>query len=138
MPTAGSIIKLLIKPETIILVLCAGGYLAAWLGHWSKSARFVFLLLTITYYAATTRPLAESLALPLEMYHHSSPNPSATSKMPAMVIFASSVEARANDGNWTVIGTRSTDLLLCGLIFIRAGNISQVVLVREPPDEIRV
>ena len=129
-----SILKFLLWPEVWIFLVLSAGCLAAWARQWPRSARFTLCLLLVLYYGFTTRPLTQALVGPLETYDR--PPASMPVGHDAIVIFVGSPKLQPYTERPTVVGTRNTDLLLCGLVYVRAGSAPKVVLTGEAPSEV--
>ena len=135
MSTIYTILKFLLLPEVWIFIVISAGCLAAWARQWSRSARFTLCLLLALYYGFTTRPLTQALVGPLEGYYH--PPTSLSVRHDAIVIFVSSPNVSPYSERPTIIGTRNTDLLLCGLASVHADSAPKVVLAGEVPGEFK-
>jgi uncharacterized SAM-binding protein YcdF (DUF218 family) len=88
----------------------------------------------VLYYGFTTRPLTQALVGPLETFYR--PPASMPVRHDAIVIFVSSPKLRPYTERPTIIGTRNTDLLLCGLVYVHAGSAPKVVLTGGASSEI--
>lgn len=129
MDTIYTLIKFLLGPEIWIFIVLSAGCLAAWTRQWPRSARFNLYLLLVLYYGFTTRPLTQALVGPLETYYL--PPASISVRHDAMVIFVGSPKLQPYTKRPTIVGTRNTDLLLCGLVYVQAGSAPKVVLTGE-------
>ena len=133
MHTIYTFLKLLLGPEVWIFIVLSAGCLIAWTRQWPRSARFTLCLLLVLYYGFTTRPLTQALIGPLESYYR--PPASMPVRHDAIVIFVGSPKLQPYTGRPTIVGTRNTDLFLCGLVYVHAGSAPKVVLAMEAPDE---
>lgn len=134
MQTIYTLIKFLLWPEVWIFIGLSVGCLIGWARQWPRSARFTLCLLLVLYYGFTTRPLTQALVKPLETYYR--PPASMPVGHDAIVIFVSSPKLRPYTERPTIIGTRNTHLLLCGLAYIHLGSDPKVVLTGEAPGEV--
>src|SRR5262245_13089445 len=114
------LLKVLLEPAAWIFIVVSVACLAAWARQWSRSARFTLCILLVLYYGFTTRPLTQVLVEPLETYHR--PPASLLVRHDAIVIFVSSLKLQPYTVKPTIVGTPNTDLLLCGLAYVRAGS----------------
>jgi uncharacterized SAM-binding protein YcdF (DUF218 family) len=134
MHTIYTFLKFLLGPEVWIFIVLSVGCLIAWTRQCPRSARFTLFLSLVLYYGFTTRPLTQALVEPLETYYR----PPAT--MPvgndAIVIFVGSPKLQPYTDRPTIVGTRDTDLLLCGLVYIHAGSAPKVVLTGGASGEV--
>ena len=134
MQTIYTLIKFLLRPEVWIFLVLSAGCLAAWAGQWPRAARFTLCLLLVLYYGFTTRPLTQALVEPLETYYR--PPASMPVGQDAIVIFVGSPKLQPYTERPTIVGTSNTDLLLCGLVYVRAGIAPKVVLTGDTPGEV--
>jgi uncharacterized SAM-binding protein YcdF (DUF218 family) len=81
----------------------------------------------------TTRPVTQAFVGPLERYYR--PPASLPVGHDAIVIFVSSPIVPPYTDGPTMIGTSTTDLLLCGLLYVHAGSAPKIVLAGEVPAE---
>jgi len=135
MDTIYTLIKFLISPEIWIFIVLSGGCLIAWTKQCPRSARFTIFLLFVFYYGFTTRPLTQALVEPLETYYR--PPASMPVRQDAIVIFVASPKLQPYTERPTIVGTRDTDLLLCGLVYIHAGSAPKVVLTGGASGEVK-
>ena len=134
MQTIYILIKFLLWPEVWIFIGLTIGCLIGWARQWPRSARFTLCLLLVLYYGFTTRPLTQALVAPLETYYR--PPASVPVHHDAIVIFVGSPKLQPYTERPTVIGTSNTDLLLCGLVYVRAGSAPKVVLTGDALGEV--
>ena len=134
MQTIYTLIKFLLEPEVWIFLVLSAGCLTAWARQWPRSARFTLYLLLVLYYGFTTRPLTQALVEPLETYYR--PPASMPLGHDAIVIFVGSPKLQPYTERPTIVGTRNTDLLLCGLVYVHAGIAPKVVLTGEASGEV--
>ena len=135
MQTIYTLSKLFLSPEVWIFLVLSVGCLAAWARQWPRAARFTLSLLLFLYYGFTTRPLTQALVEPLETYHR--PPVSMPVGQDSIVIFVGSPRLQPYTERPTIVGTRNTDLLLCGLVYVRTGSAPKVVLTGEASDAVR-
>jgi uncharacterized SAM-binding protein YcdF (DUF218 family) len=133
MQTFYTFLKFLLGPEVWIFIIISAGCLAAWARQWPRSARFTLFLLVVLYYGFTTRPLTQALVEPLESYYR--PPVSMPVRHDAIVIFVGPPKLQPYTERPTIVGTRNTDLFLCGLVYVHAGSAPKVVLAMEASDE---
>jgi uncharacterized SAM-binding protein YcdF (DUF218 family) len=133
MQTFYTFLKFLLGPEVRVFIALSAGCLAAWARQWPRSAQFTLSLLVVLYYGFTTRPLAQALVEPLESHYR--PPASMPGYHDAIVIFVWSPKLRPYTERATIVGTRNTDLFLCGLTYVHARSAPKVVLAMEAPDE---
>jgi uncharacterized SAM-binding protein YcdF (DUF218 family) len=126
--------KLFLGPEVFIFIVLITGCLAVWMRQEHRFARFTLYLLLLLYYGFTTRPLAQALLEPLETYYR--PPISMPVRQDAIVIFVSTPKLQPYTVRPTIVGTRDTDLLLCGLAYIHAGSAPKVVLTGRVSGEV--
>lgn len=134
MQTIYTLIKFLLWPEVWIFIGLSVGCLIGWARQWPRSARFTLCLLLVLYYGFTTRPLTQALVGPLETYYR--PPASMPVGHDAIVIFVSFPKLQPYTERPTIVGTRNTDLLLCGLVYVHAGSAPKVVLTGEASGEV--
>lgn len=134
MQTIYTLIKFLLWPEVWIFIGLTIGCLIGWTRRWPRSARFTLCLLLVLYYGFTTRPLTQALVGPLETYYR--PPASLPDGHDAIVIFVTAPEMRPYTERPTIVGTRNTDLLLCGLVYVLGGSAPKVVLTGEPSGDV--
>jgi len=92
--------------------------------------RLGFLL--VLYYGFTTRPLAQVLVQPLETYYR--PPATVPAHSDAIVLFVNDAPTLPLFSDRpTIVGTRNTDLLICGLIYVQARSAPTVVLAEGGP-----
>ena len=120
-----ALMKILILPEVWLLIGLGIGCLMSWVTQCPRSLRFVLCLLLVLYYGFTTHPLAEALVAPLETQYYPSPGMPAASD--AIVLFVNSPIPPLHERS-TIAGTDIADLLLCGLVYVKAGSAPKVVL----------
>lgn len=123
---AYAIIKSLLYPEVWIFIGLGIGCLISWLRPCPSPVRGILLLMVVLYYVLTTSPLTHALVWPMESYYHS------PTEMPvnqdALVILGSDSPGRPDYGEPTIIGTGNVDLLVCGLVYAKAGAARKIVL----------
>jgi uncharacterized SAM-binding protein YcdF (DUF218 family) len=123
---AYAIIKSLLYPEVWILIGLVMGCLISWLRPCPYPIRWILFMTVVLYYALTTSPLTHALVWPMESYYHS------PTEIPvnqdALVILGSDSPGRPDYGEPTIIGTGNVDLLVCGLVYAKAGAARKVVL----------
>jgi len=89
-------------------------------------------LLVVLYYGFTTRPLAQALVQPLETYYRAPDTIPAP--FDAIVLFVNDHPVLPPfTERPTIVGTRSADLLLCGLSYVQARIAPKVVLGEGGP-----
>jgi uncharacterized SAM-binding protein YcdF (DUF218 family) len=119
--------KFLLYPEVWIFVGLGVGCLISWTTRCSRSARYILCLLVVLYYGFTTRPLAQALVQPLESYY--GPPATMPAHSDAIVLFVNDQPQLSPFAERpTIVGTRNTDLLMCGLIYVQARSAPKVVL----------
>jgi len=128
--TIDAFIKLLIRPEVWIFIGLSAGCLIAWTRQYPRSARFILSIILALQYGLTTRPLTQALVQPLETYYR--PPTTMPVHQDAMVIFVHFPILQPYAERPTIVGTPNTDLLLCGLVYVRAGSAPKVVLAGGP------
>ena len=133
MHTIYTFLKFLLGPEVWIFIVLSVGCLIAWTRQCPRSARFTLFLSLVLYYGFTTRPLTQALVEPLETYYR--PPAAMPVRQDAIVIFVGSPKLQPYTERPTIVGTRDTDLLLCGLVYIHASSAPKVVLAVEAPAE---
>src|SRR5262252_10246497 len=121
-----SLLKVLLNPEVWVFIGLGVGCLISWTTRCARSTRVVLGLLVVLYYGFTTRPLAQALVQPLETYYR------APDTMPApfdaIVLFVNDHPVLPPfTERPTIVGTRSADLLLCGLSYVQARIAPKVV-----------
>ena len=134
MQTIYTLIKFLLGPEVWIFLVLSAGCLAALARQWPRPARFTLCLLLVLYYGFTTRPLTQALVEPLETYYR--PPASMPIRHDAIIIFIGSPKLQPYTERPMIVGTRISDLLLCGLVYVHAGSAPKVVLAGEAPGEV--
>jgi len=134
MDTIYPLIKFLLGPEVWIFIVLSVGCLIAWTRQCPRAARFTLFLLFVLYYGFTTRPVTQALVGPLETYYR--PPASMPVRHDAIVIFVSSPTLQPYTERPTIVGTRNTDLLLCGLVYVHAGWAPKVVLTGGASGEV--
>lgn len=119
--------KILLTPEVWIFIALGIGCLTSWITQCPRSTRFILCLLAVLYFGLTTRPLTQGLVQPLEGYYR----PPATTVVPhdAIVLLVNNPSSSLPFIEQpSIVVTPSAGLLICGLIYVRAGNTSKVVL----------
>ena len=122
-----SISKVLLYPEVWIFITLSIGCFLSWTTQCPRSIRFILFLTVLLYYGFATRPMVQALVQPLETFYR----PPAT--MPvhqdAIVLFVNDqLKVLPFTERATIVGTRNTHLLVCGLIYIQTGSAQRVIL----------
>ena len=123
--------KLLLLPEVWLLIGLCMACLMSWVTQCPRALRFVLCLILVLYYGITTHPLAEALVAPLEGHYQlpdGMPTPS-----DAIVLFVNSPIPPLHERS-TIAGTDIADLLICGLVYAKAGSAPKVVLAEGATD----
>ena len=127
-----SLMKVLLYPEVWIFIGLGIGWLISWSTRCPRSMRVMLGLLLVLYYGFTTRPLAQVLVQPLETYYRAPDTIPAP--FDAIVLFVNDhpVLPPFSDRP-TIVRTRNTDLLICGLIYVQVRSAPTVVLAEGGP-----
>lgn len=123
--------KSLLSPEVWIFLGMGIACLFGWFKQWPRSARVVLVVLLVLYYGFTTRLLAQALITPLETYHGRPPLVPA--RHDALVILVNAPHQESHVEQLTNVGPHNTDLLLCGLPYVRALSVQKVILTGAGP-----
>src|SRR5262249_24548663 len=127
-----SLLKVLLNPEVWVFIGLGVGCLISWHTRCARSTRVVLGLLVVLYYGFTTRPLAQALVQPLETYYRAPATMPAPSD--AIVLFVNDrLSLPPFTERPTIVGTRNTDLLICGFIYVQAHSAPKVVIAEGVP-----
>ena len=127
-----NLIKLLLYPEVWIFIALGLGCLLSWITRSPHSLRLILCLSFVFYYGFTTRPLAQALVEPLETYYQ--PPAALPHHADAIVLFVNNPPMMPPFSDRpTIVGTRSADLLICGLTHVHALRIPKIVLAEGRP-----
>ena len=131
MPDIYGLIKLLVLPEVWLLIGLGIGCLMSWHTQYLRALRVVLCLILVLYYGFTTHPLAEALVAPLETHYQ--PPLGMPAPSDAIVLFVNSPIPPLHERS-TIAGTDIADLLICGLVYVKAGSAPKVVLAEGVTD----
>src|SRR5215472_1060158 len=124
--------KVLLYPEVWIFIGLGIGWLISWSTRCPRSMRVMLGLLLVLYYGFTTRPLAQVLVQPLETYYR--PPSTVPAHSDAIILFVNDAPTLSPFSDRpTIVGTRNTDLLICGLIYVQVRSAPTVVLAEGVP-----
>src|SRR5215472_18412401 len=127
-----SLLKVLLNPEVWIVIGLGAGCLMSWRTRCARSTRVMLGLVLVLYYGFTTRPLAQALVQPLETYYRAPATMPAPSD--AIALFVNDrLSLPPFPQRPTIVGTRNTDLLICGLIYLQAHSAPTVVIAEGGP-----
>ena len=132
MQNLSSLLKVLLYPEVWIFIGLGFGWLFSWSTRCPRSMRVMLGLLLVLYYGFTTRPLAQVLVQPLETYYR--PPSTVPAHSDAIILFVNDAPTLSPFSDRpTIVGTRNTDLLICGLIYVQVRSAPTVVLAEGVP-----
>ena len=132
MQTIYSLSKLLLYPSVWIFIGFLVACLLSWTTRCSPAVRLILSLSVMLFYGFSTRPLEQALVRPLETHHR--PSITLPVEHDAIVLFVNDYPRLPPfTGRPTIIGTRTADLLMCGINYVRSGGVRKIVLAEGAP-----